>query len=232
MKNKNFICAIILLLISSCASTPTKREFIVKVDAISSNETPGKSYIILPASRLVKTGDLQFKEYQLQVEKILKNNSLHPAKSKRDAQIVIFLYYSNIPEERSYSYSTPIYSSGGFSGFYPYGSYIGGGPYNFYSMGGYYNPSYISSYSTEVGTYVHYTKSLILSAVKNTKKLDEEVWRVTAESGSGTDDLREIFPILAIAAQDYVGKNSDKKVTVKIAEDDARINEIKASSRK
>lgn len=226
---KKFLTLILFFALFSCASKPLKREFIVKVDAISANEnSQNLSYFITPASKLISAGDLQFKEYKKQVEKILAEAGFKKAKTRSDAKMIIFLYYSNTPEERSFNYATPIYNQSGFLPMTSYGGiYTGSGSFNSYSLGTIYNPSFINGYMYNSATYTHYTQLLILSAVKNSKKIDEEIWRITAESAKTSDDLREIFPALAIATADYLGKNSGHKITIKIAADDEKITQLK-----
>lgn len=233
MNYKKLLYILILpSLLWACQHEIKKREFVIEVNAISDNKLAyGAKYTILPANKDVSPNDLQFKEYKNLINKILQNSGYRAAKSKKESEIIIYLYYGiSNPQEKIYSYSTPIFGQTGIASSNTHGSITNMGNYGSYSATTNYTPTYgISGYANHVGTYTYYTRTLVLSAVKNAKN-NEETWRVTVESTGSSNDLRVVMPALAIAAETFLGQNSYNKITIRIAEDDQRIRWIREES--
>jgi len=221
------LVTISLLLNFSC--TPTKNEFSIRIDAISANsEFKSKKYILLSGNKSIKDSDLQFKEFKNLVNKALQNSGYQIVKSKNDAEILIFLNYAiSYPKEYRRNYVTPIIGQTGISSSHTTGTTTNIGGYGQYSSTTTYTPSYgVTGYVNNIENYIIYTRTLILNAVDK-KDSNNEIWKITAISDGSNDDLRVIFPVMVVAIEPYIGKNSGQKITVNIPEDDERILRLK-----
>lgn len=78
---------------------------------------------------------------------------------------------------------------------------------------------------------VTYEKHLSLSARENQPDLDggppKEVWSVDLRSEGSSHDLRKSVPVLAAAAIDYIGKETNGAQTIKLKEDDGAVEFVK-----
>jgi hypothetical protein len=78
---------------------------------------------------------------------------------------------------------------------------------------------------------VTYEKHLSLSARENQPDLDggppKEVWSVDLRSEGSSHDLRKSIPVLAAAAIDYIGKETNGAQTIKLKEDDGAVEFVK-----
>jgi len=89
----------------------------------------------------------------------------------------------------------------------------------------YYNYNYgIVGESTIERT--EYTRYITIVALENEalkKKIAVQLWQTTVYSRGSSRDMREVFPVLMVAAEKYIGKTTKQAVTLEIYEDDSRI---------
>jgi hypothetical protein len=105
-------------------------------------------------------------------------------------------------------------------------------PYGTYSATTTYTPTYgVTGYTTHTGEYVTYFRFLIadaydVAAFNETNKL-VPVWRTTVTSTGSSDDLRRVFPMMAAAAQPYLGTDTARKMRVVLEETSPSVQEIR-----
>lgn len=244
MLNKTFrgIIIICLLFLSGCATTQKTKAnptFGVDVDAISShNAESKKKYILLPGIKDIKDTDLQFLEYSSYIDKALASRGFVKTKSFEDANVAIFLIYGiGHPQEKSFSYSLPMWGQTGVSSSNTYGTINKFGTTGTYSGSTIYNPTYgITGFIPVSGSFVTYFRFLILDAVDldEYKKSEKtiQLWQTTVTSTGSSGDLRKVFPVLVAASKPYLGLNTGKKIRIELTEDDQRVLEIKGLNEK
>lgn len=222
-------------LLSGCATR--QPIYGVVVDSISGSSVDKKSYILLPGNKDTKVDDLQFKEYATYVDRALIKQGLVPADSGEKANIAIFLVYGiGDPKEHKYSYSIPIWGKTGVSSSYTIGTVNSYGSYGSYSGTTIYNPTYgITGSTSHIGSYTTYFRFIVLDAMDldefRKSKKEVQLWKTTITSVGSSDDLRQAFPVLIAASQQYIANNTRKKVVVNISEGEERVNQIKGIER-
>lgn len=223
-----------LVLLVGCANRP---RYHVSVSALAASEADSaRRYVLLPGNKDVKPQDLQFQEYATYLRRVLDWQGFSEVSDDRDADVVIVALYSiGEPQEHTYTYAIPHWGQTGYRSATTYGTLYTYGNYGSYSGTTYYQPSYgITGYSTGVGSYVSYTRTLGLLGfdAKSVRAGEEpkELWRVFAVSAGSSSDLRMIFPYLIAAARPYVGKATEgRAVEFTFKEDDERVAEIRAA---
>lgn len=209
--------------------------FHVNVDSISSGELLSNSKcILLPADPNIITNNLQYKEYAGYIKRALQKNEYEVTDDIDEAVIVVFLSYGiTEPHESIYSYSTPVWGQTGTSSSHTTGTiYSYGGGMASYSGTTTYTPQYgITGYQSHIGTRITYTRFIILDAYdlakyRETSK-EVQLWRTTAISNGSSGDLRLVFPVMAAASSEYIGKNTSKQIKRVLYENDKRVKEIK-----
>lgn len=221
--------------------------------SVSALAAPGaeaaRRYVLLPGNEGVKPEDLQFQEYAEYVHRAMSLQGFEKAASEQDAQLfVVAAYGIGDPQQHTYTYSVPHWGQTGISSATTYGTANTYGTVNNYGNYGtysgttsysgttYYQPTYgITGYSSGIGQYVTYTRTLGLVAfdAASTRAGSEpkELWRVSVVSTGSSSDLRLIFPYLVTAAQPYVGKaTAGKAVDVSFGESDARVAQIRGEA--
>lgn len=215
----------------------------VEVDSIGnlSNQT---TYIIIPANKEIESlNDLQFLEYSKYIDKVLEKKGLKKVDDLRNANIGIFLYYGiSNPYKSEYERNIPIYGQTGISSSTTNGTINTSGINNIY--GNYtnlnskintqttYTPTYgITGYSAIREIDINYLRYIRLEAIDLPNfikdKKAEILWKTQITSFGSTNDLREVFPIMIVASENYIGTNTGKIIKVNISSDDERINILK-----
>jgi len=222
-----------LALLQGCAVGPS---YHVNVDSISApNLSSGMKYILLPGSKEVEEGDLQYQEFSSYVVKALESKGYLKAKNFQAAEVAIFLGYGiGDPVTQQYTYSLPTYGQTGVSSKNTSGTINSYGNTTSYSGTTTYTPSYgVTGSTTHTGSRTTYFRYMYLNAVdlgeyRKTKK-EKQLWKTTVTSSGSSGDLRQVFPILVAASKPYIGINTGKKVQVSIQESDPRVIEIKGT---
>lgn len=211
-----------LALLSACSY----RQFDVNVDSIcSSIAHQKKRYILLPGNQDGNVNDLQFQEFAAYTDKALQSQGFR--KAQDEADVAIFLSYGiSDPKNQEYTYSVPLYGQTGISSS-KNAEVNKSSRSTKYSEETSYTPQYgIIGREERVGTRVVYTRYLSLSGVD--LKEARELWSTKVESVGSSGDLREIFPILLIASQKHIGKNTGKQITYTLKEDKELLEKIQA----
>lgn len=237
-----FILATMLILfLSGCASS--KPKCFVNIDSIGHNSGKIK-YVLLSGLKNIDNNDLQFKEYERYIDKALKKKGFIKGNFE-NAEIAIFLSYGiSDPQKNIETYSVPVWGKTGVSSSTTYGNSHTCGTLNTYgNMGNYqgntysrkttyHTPTYgVVGYRNETMRYTTFTRYFQLNAIdlKDYKlnKKQTHLWITTVRSTGANGNLREIFPILVAASNDFIATNTGKRVQIILTQDDSRVLEIK-----
>ena len=201
----------------------------VNIDSINSGQPVGKQYIISPGDKNIPLDNLQFLEYAKYTHRALQMKGFAPATSPETADIAVYLYYAvSAPTEHQYQYSEPVYGQTGFSTsrMRTPVDHRGGQPT--YVETTTYSPTYgVVGYTERTGTYVLFTRFISLNAfdmVEYRKSHNQkQVWKTEISSSDPSGDLRKAFPLMLMAALPYLGENTGSQLTVKIDDNDPRL---------
>lgn len=243
---KKILLVIVLFLVlinfSGCAGKPM---FNIKVDSIGNHNGKNK-YVLLSGMKNIDDNNLQFQEFSKYLDNVLQQKGFVKTNFE-NADVAIFLLYGiSEPQQNTQQYSIPILGKTGISSSQTYGTANTYGTLNTYGNTGYYQgntysnqttyhtPTYgitgYNSWTPQYTTYTRYFKinALDIEAYKNQNK-QVQIWETTVTSTGSSGDLRLVFPILVVAAKDYIGTNTGKQVEIQLAEDDKKILDIKNS---
>jgi hypothetical protein len=91
----------------------------------------------------------------------------------------------------------------------------------------------VAGTKTGINPFIRHGRYCVLEAVDNEKsaaaKRPIPVWKTTILSSGPSDDLRRVFPALAVFAKHYAGKTTNNTEAYEITEDDPQIKAIKAN---
>jgi hypothetical protein len=211
---------------------PTR--FVSDVDSLAQPDASTKKrYIIVPGSKDVQPRDLQFLEYAGYVKKILNEKGFVEASQFADADIAVFLSYGiGNPQTHQYSYSLPVWGQTGVSSSTTYGTLSTYGGMGTYSGTTTYTPTYgVTGYTSHVDSYTTYTRFLLLDAYdvasyKQDQKMNQ-VWKTTVISAGRSNDLRLVFPYMAIAMKPYIGSNTGRNIKAEVLADDLQVIQLR-----
>ncbi len=221
--------------LASCATMQPTR-FMSNVDSLAQADALTKrQYIIMPGSKDVDKNDLQFLEYAGYVENVLNENGFIKAMLFADADIAVFLAYGiGNPQTHQYSYSMPVWGQTGVSSSTTYGTLSTYGRTGTYSGVTTYNPTYgVTGYDTQVESYTTYTRFLLMdaydiAAYKRDQKMIQ-VWKTNVISTGSNNDLRTVFPYMAVAMKPYIATNTGRNIKVEVLEDDPQVTQLRGS---
>ena len=241
MKRTTFTLAAfmaIFLLLSGCATGLT-----VQVNAIADIDLKptGMRYVLLNGNAEGREDDLFFREFSVYFTQILANKGYQQVKTRDQADIEIFFRY-HVSEGRSgiYTFTHPIYES------------IGGNTIRFSetktdasgtttTTGTVHIPAsyqYVGT-AVESRSYTVFTSSIALEAYAldvNAKTAKPEtpsiLWQTLVSSTSDSNDLRAIMPMMAVAAEPYLGSNSGKQQAIRVKFDDPKVAAIRKAAAK
>lgn len=204
------------ILVSACG-----RMVQVQVDAYA--DTPHnicKRFVIIPGVEGVQQTDLEFKEFSRMVAKSINRAGFEYTDDQDTACLAVVLSYgTSKPIYTPYSETTPVYGmTGGGTSTYSGTAYGAGG---LRSTSGQINTPAtfgVTGYQQHSGVRVDFSRTITVEAVnlqefKQTSQI-RPVWKVVATTEDKKGSLREIFPYLAEAIEDYAGKSDGRKVTV------------------
>lgn len=227
------MCAVTL---ASCATMQPTR-FVSGVDSlVQPDASTKKRYVLMPGGKDIDASDLQFIEYANYIEKILNERGFVKASQMPEADIAIFLSYGiGNPQTHQYSYSLPVMGQTGVSSSSTYGtvstSYGGVGTYSGATT---YTPTYgVTGYTSHVDSYTTYTRFLFMdaydiAAYKQDQKMNQ-VWKTSVVSTGSSNDLRLVFPYMAVAMKPYIATNTGRKIEVEVLADDPQVSQIRGS---
>ena len=209
----------------SCASS-TRYE--VEVDSIASQETSGKKFFILSASKEISSENLRFQEFQKITSNVLKQNGYVESKDAKTADLAIFLdYFISDGSTHTETRSIPVYGQQQKVNFQnSYGQNIGSATVQNANP---YTPSGYRYQSEQVTTY---HRKIVLNAFD--VKTKKQVWESKITSDGSSNDIRTIFPYMLIGAGPYLGKNTGKQLSVDIYEGNHRqeVEQLKQDSQR
>jgi len=208
--------------------------FYVEIDTVSDKDkTSLKNYVLLPANEGVSINDLRYKEYANYVKVALMKQGFVESDIDSADIAIFFSYGMGDPEIHSYSYTYPIYgkTSGSTTNVRVNTNYSDGSSSTTYGTAKS-KPKYgVTGYGSYSGTRKEYFRFLTLEAVDlNIFKESNEVinvWQTNITSSGSTNDLRVVMPIMVAGAIPYIGKDTGKKIEVKMTENDYEVLEIK-----
>lgn len=203
--------------LSGCAHT----EY-VQVSAIKAKDatTQYKKFAIVSDRYQPVNDDLNFAEYARQVAVVLNQQGYVQVKNQQDAEVLISLSYRvSEPQVHTEIVNTPVYPRVGPF----YGSRFGYYPY---PMLGY------PAYEPMVYQSIVYRKLIRLQSIDagiyRKDKTVKPLWDVLIVSNNDNGDLRYMFPYMLVAAQPYIGQDSQHSVTVSVDEQDPAVLNLKA----
>lgn len=200
------------LILIGCVTTTY---YVADVDALVSNNVSnvGKKYIIVPGNLGTSQEDLVFVEFSKYIDKILSRNGFIKSNTCEESDIIIGMSYGITgPYNKVDTIPLPIYVDNT--------EYI--------DARGYINPSPVPQFKTQfvpiVSSSKEYFRYLFLVAYDtkeyvNTQKL-LPIWQIFVGSFGYSNDLRRVFPALAVAASSYIGKNTKGKIRITLKEKD------------
>lgn len=230
---RTLVTLICITILASCATMQSRR-VVSGVDALAQPDASTKKrYIIMPGSKDVQPRDLQFLEYAGYVKKILNEKGFVEASQFADADIAVFLSYGiGNPQTHHYSYELPVWGQTGVSSSTTYGTLSTYGGVGTYSGTTTYTPTYgVTGYTSQVDSYTTYTRFLLIDAYdvalyKQEQKMNQ-VWKTSAISTGSNNDLRLVFPYMAIAMKPYIGSNTGRKIEVEVLTDDPQVIQLR-----
>jgi len=232
----------VAITLTNCATT----NFVVGVDAYGDDSRlERKTYVLASGDSTLNENSLQFIEFSNYIRKILHNKGYIETTNSNNADLVIFFRYGiSDPQTFQETYSIPVYGQTGISSMkttsyttgsaygsaYGYGNTVYGSAYGSSYKNSVTNvtPTYgVTGYRQETNTYVSYFRYLTLNAYDMKYSKPKMEWSIALTSSGSSDDLRRVIPYMLAVGEPYFGKNSDKKLTLKILENDVRVKRLK-----
>jgi len=228
---KGLIGLALIALLSGCTTT-----YNFKVDAISNPEVqPGLSYKIANVNSAGEPSDLRSQEAGNWVKTALSGKGLYEAETLEDADMIVELEYGmEEPRTKMTTISTPIYAEIGGGVRYiqvPVTDKEGNVSYKTVAVREPTRSEYVGERESVIVQTI-YEKYMRISAREN--KLEEEsdtrgaqIWSVYVTNEDEQDDLRQYLPIMASAAIDFIGENSETEQEVKLKDTDDVVTFVK-----
>lgn len=220
---------------SSCDTT----YYAVKVNSYGDeNFSDQKSYILIHSDSTISVNSFEFQEYADYIKRALRSKGYFFVEDPNIANVVVFVNYG-ISDPITYQkiVSAPVWGQTGVSSTTTTGN-VNVNPYSnsiSYTQKTQNNPSYgVTGYRSYSKTNTEYFRFLHLTAFDFDyfKEHDEPktIWQTEVTSQGSTGDLRQVFPALVGASAEYFGRNSGKKVEIRLYENDQRIKAIKGTN--
>ncbi len=221
------------LLLQACNTT-----YEMQVDAIANPqvvETDAESYVLVPRDPATDTSDLRYQETANWIRTALSAKGMYEALDPLEADMVIEVDYGMEPPRQEVRvFEVPEYRTIRGPGSYVLQQIKGSdGKIRTVRV---YVPGRVSTeligYSQEARSILINEKYLVLTAKQNTLAESgdvsaEELWSVTVKNEDESTDLREYLPIMASAATDYIGTDTQDATTVKLKSDDEVVAFVK-----
>ncbi len=201
------LCLFALALVAGCAPTGYNST----VNAFHDDAyAGGKTYCIFPGSRNVTPEDMEFREYAALVDQALAPKGYTRTQDKRTADIAVFMVFG-ISDNRDVASS---YAVTTFEQAWQPNAPAQAAPE--------YAPADpvrgVTAHNRIVDRGATYYRALILEAYDyNALRKDRQmrqIWRITVGSSGSSPDLREVFPKMTAAMEDYVDTNASAFVSV------------------
>ncbi len=224
MRQKILLLALVLLL-SGCSQNTIN----LRLDAINTPDYSAEkqSYQLLSGDPETKRNDLYFQEFSRFARYALEQSGLQAANNGSEAdQKVYFSFGVNDGTTKRQTYSAPIYEyvGGDTITIREHGSRNGSidtnttqvyVPYRFKLVG-------LESRSLKITTYQSYLR---LEGRSNDDE-QKQLWMITVETNSSSNDLRMLIPLMLSKAQPYIGKNSGRAIQIKTSANDLQVQQF------
>ena len=203
------IAGVAAFLTGGCASTYT-----FKVDAINNPEVEGLySYKIVSTNPEVSEEDLEFKEAAEYIKTALSAKGMYEAPDVEHADMIIDLSYGvGEPQVEFKTYYQPVN-----------GEWIHRGKLFRVELVG---------MEERVVPITVYEKHIRLTSLDNTQSDESEgpvqAWSIYVKNKDQSDDLRKYLPLMAAAAIEYLGENTDSQQEIKVKKGDESVSFVKA----
>lgn len=217
------VLGLLLVLFSGCATTHR-----VRVDALSTgtiSNGSGFTYVLTSGTEGVEDTDLFFKTVSRHVNPVLEGKGYRLVDDPTMAELLITVdaYMSEPLVETRYR-SEPVYvHTGGYYHRYRVPVVNKDGKVVRYHYGYYWDPGYMhhGGWVDSTSQETVYDKVLHLSARRMlpSGKPGEEEWTTKVAVRNRSTDYRAALPILLMAADPYIGEETEKQETVVISED-------------
>lgn len=223
-----FICLLLCVVVLFTAGCSRSLRFVSDVDSIAlANQPVGKRYLLVPGNQNIAPDELEFLEYAKYVDTILTPLGFSKAPTEQEADLAILLSYSiSTPQTHEVSESIPVNGQTSVASSTTMGTImpLGGGMAS-YSGDTTYSPTYgITGYYTEVSSYTTYTRFIQVAAYDllayRNEKRQRQVWKTSARSTGGSNDLRLVLPYMLAAMRPYIARNTSRAIRIELEEDD------------
>jgi hypothetical protein len=191
----------------------------------------GRRYLLVPEEGQHSANPFELAEYGRSVDRILAAHGMVPVSNARDADLLITMAYGiSSPNVQTYqnpvttTHIAPVQATTTVQAIAPNMAIAttnnNGGGQTITSGGDSYN----------VTTYRRFMRlvAVDVATLRETHTVREH-WRLEAKSEGSSNDLREIFPILAFGARPYVGTDTGKALPIKVKEKDKDLQAFLAS---
>lgn len=226
-----FLGLSLLALLSGCATT-----YKFKVDAISNpSATTGHSYRVVNMNPEGGEDDLRSQEAAEWVKTALSGKGLYEANSVDDADMIVELEYGmEEPRTKVSTISTPVYAEVPGSVRYvqvPVKNKDGTISMATVAVREPSSREYIGERESVIVQTI-YEKYMRITARENnpeeeTDARGEQIWSVYVTNEDERDDLRQYLPVMASAAIDFIGENSETQQEVKLKDSDEVVTFVK-----
>lgn len=228
------LACLALLFLYGCKNT-----YEMQVDAIK-NPDPvfedAESYVIVPRDPDTDTSDLRYQETVTWIKTALSAKGMYEATDPLEADMVIEVEYGMEPPRQEVQIrEEPVFARIQEPGTYQTITVID--PVTkMPTTRRIYIPGRVTTemvgYEKRAVTIVINEKYLVLTAKENslTENSDdapEQLWSVTVKNNDSSDNLREYLPIMASAATDYIGEDTENEQTVRLKSDDEVVDFVK-----
>lgn len=215
-----------LFFLAGCSLSP-----VYKVD-ISSIDSPvaqgAQSFVVMPSSSDVNVDDLQFQEFARYVSDVLEKEGFSKASERDVPDMVIFLSYGvSQPRVKQYSQAVPLYGRTGTHAVTQTTEIKSDDGSSKTVHRTQYRPSYgVTGYTSQLRSVTTYLSDIELVAVDYALFKEDgrrkQLWKTSIATESESNDLRHLFPIMLVAAKNYIGKNTEQKIRVEVGEDEVQ----------
>lgn len=197
------------------------KAYVVEISGYSDGSPlSGRRYLLVPEEGQHSVSPFELAEYGRSVDRMLVAHGMVPVSNARDADLLITMGYGiSNPNVQTYqnpvitTHIAPAQTTTTVQAIAPNMAIANTNNYG----GGQTITSGGDSY--DVTTYHRFLRLVAVDVASlRTTHTVREHWRLEAKSEGSSNDLREIFPVLAFGAEPYVGSDTGKALPVKIKE--------------
>lgn len=223
------------LLHAGCATpTTVAPSFEVEVNSLAG---PGaaerKTFLLLPGNKDTEADDLQFREFAVYVSRVLEGRGFVAADDAAQADLAVVVTYGiGDPQVSQQTYLLPIWGQTGIGSAYTSGTVRHIGNTSTVAATTTYTPTYgVTGYATQVRSSTSFVRYASLTGYdlklfKETNR-QQQLWSTTITSTGASSDLRRVFPVLMGAASVYVARDTGRRLSLTLFENENRVKWVK-----